>query len=151
MQFERTFDMNLVRWILTHPSVWSHLVDDFHPSKERYQPCDHPEIWYVLARDGEELLGLLMFVPRSGICSEVHIALLPGHGYRRAREAARGAIRYYFAGTISKRLVAIIPSYNWWSQRAARDVGFVEFGRNAKAYQKNGVLYDEVYLGVSRA
>jgi len=142
--------MKLVRWVLTHPSVWPHLVDDFHPAQQDFEPCDHPEIWYVLVRDGEELLGMWMFVPENGVCWEAHTCLLPGHGYRRARQAARELAPWVWQHTPCKRLLAKIPAYNYWALRFARDVGFQQFGVNDKSYQKHGKIYGQVYLGLSR-
>ncbi len=151
MTFERTFDMTLVRWVLTYRTVWPHLVDDFHPPIEKFFPCDHPEIWYITVRDRDELLGLWMLVPENGICYEAHTALLPGHGYRRARRAARELAGWVWEHLPHcERLVAKIPAYNYWALRFTRDVGFVEFGRNERSYRKHGISHTTVLLGLSR-
>jgi hypothetical protein len=93
LTFERTTDYNLIRAIMTHPRVYPAVSDDASPAAADFWPVQHPSFWYVLARDrycGYSVdLGLWLFVPQNAVCWEVHTCLLPKHGYRRAREAAR--------------------------------------------------------------
>lgn len=145
--FERTQDLRLVRSIICHRRVYPHLTDDHSPAVEDYQPPAH--YWYILAFDGEELLGLWALEPRNAVTAEIHTALLPGHGFRRARTAARELARWIFANTTVRRITTSVPDSNRIAGKFAIDAGMREFGRNKLSYLKNGKLWDQVEYGLS--
>src|SRR5689334_2933983 len=97
--FERTQDYNLIRAIITHPKVYRLVTDDSSPKPEAYEPPASDLLWYVLALDGAELLGVFAFFPQSGITAEVHTNLLPCATGRRALEAGQGVIPWMWAQT----------------------------------------------------
>jgi hypothetical protein len=150
LRFERTSDMVLVREVMTHPRVWPFITDDGCPPVNEFQPVEHPGIWYVLCLDDEELLGLWMFVPATSVCFEVHTCLLPGHGYRRSREAAKQAAAWIWANTQCQRIFTNVPMCNVIAMRFAEAAGMVEFGVNARSFLKGGILQDQALLGLSR-
>jgi L-amino acid N-acyltransferase YncA len=148
--FERTLDQDLVRWVLTHDAVWEHTTEDGE-DREAYQPSMDERICYITARDGEELLGLWMFVPQTRRYAwEVHTCLLPGHGARRGRRAARELAALIWKNTPTRVLIAKIPEYNRLALRFAKDVGFVEFGRDSGSYEHGGQVWRQVYLELVR-
>ncbi|MGH9663953.1 MAG: hypothetical protein ACRD9L_05990 [Bryobacteraceae bacterium] len=150
LRFERTWDYSLVREVVTHPKVWPWVTDDFSPAAGDYLPVEHPGVWYMLAWDDGELLGLWAFTPENGVCWEVHTCLLPGHGFRRARAAARGMRAWLWANTPCRRVVTKVPAYNRIAYKFAVDAGLEQFGLNPKSIQKNGRLHDQALLGVSK-
>jgi Acetyltransferase (GNAT) domain len=150
MRFERTYDMALVRQVMTHPRVWPWISDDGSGAPEDFSPVDHPAILYLLCRDGKELLGLWMFVQQSAARLEVHTCLLPGHGFRRGREAAREAAEWIWANTRCHRICTRVPIRNRIAWKFAESAGMTEFGREPKSFLKNGILQDEILLGMSR-
>ncbi len=106
-------------------------------------------IWYVLAMDGEDLIGMWTFVPHNGVCWEVHTYLLPKHGFRRGREAARQMAEWIWRNTPCRRIITV-PRFNRVALEFARDAGMEEFAVNPRSFQKNGILHDQVLLGLSR-
>jgi RimJ/RimL family protein N-acetyltransferase len=148
--FEPTHDLALIRSIFVHPRVWPYISDDGSPAVENFQPIDHAGVLYLLAFDGETLLGLWMFVQQNAVTVEVHTALLPGHGYRRGREAARGAAEWIWAHTKCQRIFTNVPACNRIARKFAEAAGMTEFGTNFKSYLKNKVLQDQTLLGISR-
>jgi hypothetical protein len=149
MRFERTRDMALVRSILTWPTLYDWHSDDGSPAREDYDPPESDAIWYILARDHETILGLWTLVRKNAIEYEVHMNLLPGHGYRRGRVAAREAIAWVWQNTPARRLIAAIPAYNRMAYRFALDAGFQMVGVDPKSVLKRGILYDQAVLGLS--
>ncbi len=148
--FQRTNDYELVRGIITHPRVYPHVSDDFSPAPDLYEPADHPALWYVLVREGGELLGMWMFAPQNFICWEVHMCMLPNGWGERGLEAARALEQWMWENTPCQRIVASIPIQNSLAVRFALKAGMEPFGLNPKSYQKGGVLQDQVLLGASR-
>lgn len=146
--FDRSTDYDLIREIMTHPKMWSWISDDFAGAPDQFQPARHPELLYVLVRDGEELLGMFLLVPHSPIMIEVHTCLLPNAWGLRASSAARDLPKWLALNTRCKRLITQIPDYNRLAVRFAESAGMEEYGRNLKAYMKNGELRDLVLMGM---
>jgi hypothetical protein len=142
--------MRLVREILTHPKIFPWITDDGSPARSEYQPPDHPAIWYVLVFDGEELLGLWMFVPENCATLKVHTCLLPGHGFHRARRAARLMAQWIWDHTTCQRIITDVPRFNRAAAAFARAAGMTEFGTNFRSFLKQGTLHDQILLGMSR-
>ncbi len=142
--------MDLVREIMTHPKVWPHISDDGSPDADRFIPLIHHGIIYLLCYDREELLGLWMFVQQGAATIEVHTCLVPGHGFRRARTAARGAAEWIWEHTQVARICTSVPERNRIALKFAQDAGMVEYGRNPSSFLKDGVLQDQILLGISR-
>lgn len=148
--FERAGDLELVRSVMTHPQIYPHISDDGSPPAEEFEPIDHPAVWYVLAFDGDELLGLFMFIPQGAACWEVHTCLLPASWGARAAAAAAGAAAWLFKQTECRRIVTAVPICNRLALRFARQAGMTQYGVNPNSFLKHGELHDQVLLGLSK-
>lgn len=150
MTFVRTEDMSLVRTVMVNPAIYPHISDDGSPPAEEFQPVDHPSIWYVRVDEGGDLLGLFMFVPHGVACWEVHTCLLPSAWGDHARAAGFGVIEWIWGNTPCCRIITNVPNCNRLALRFAQAAGLENFGVNEKSYLKNGKLYDQIMLGISR-
>ena len=150
MTFERSEDWELIKKIVTHPRVYPAVSDDFSPPASEWEPIKHQDAWYVIARDGEDVLGLWALFPDSRICWKVHTCLLPKSYGERARVAVRGFSAWVWANTPCLRVITDVPDYNRLAMNFALEAGLTEFGVNRKAYMKNGKLHDLVMLGISK-
>jgi len=148
MTFTRSFDFELIGEIMRHPALYQ--ADDYGPAREHFQPRQDPEIRYVLVEDAGDVLGLFILAPQNTICWEIHTRLLPLSWGKRAAEAARGLIAWLWAETFVVRLVTSVPAPNRLAIRFAERAGLKRFGTNLASYQKDGTLYDQVLLGISR-
>lgn len=150
MTFERTTDYHLIKWVVTHPAIWKDVSDDFSPAPEQWEPIQSGLIWYLLVKDGEDLLGLFMLAPENTICWKVHTCLLPIARGRRAKEAAEQGIQWIWENTNCLRIITDVPKYNRQASLFARWSGMTEFGVNEKSYMKSSILHDQIMLGVSK-
>lgn len=150
MIFERSTDYGLIKGIITHPAIWNHASDDFSPTANEWEPHKSALIWYVLVKDGEDLLGLFMLVPENTICWKVHTCLLPIARGSKAKQAAEQGIHWVWANTPCLRLITDVPKYNRQASLFSRWAGMAEFGVNPKSYKKNGELQDVMMLGISK-
>jgi RimJ/RimL family protein N-acetyltransferase len=148
--FERSFDYTLIRGILTHDKIWPHISDDGSPPREEYRPIEHDAIWYVIVRDGDKLLGLWVFTPQNAVCWEVHTALLPAAWGPRGQHAARLLPGWIWANTPCRRIVTNVPETNRLALHFAVKSGMKIYGVNRQSWMKNGVLCDQICLGLSQ-
>ncbi len=150
MTFARLDDLNVIAETITHPRIYSHVSDDFSPSREAFVPADHPSLYYLGAWDQQEYLGLWMFAPSNSICWEVHTCLLPHAWGRRAIEATRGAAEHIWTQTQCSRIITSVPAYNSLALRLAESAGMTRYGVNQKSFLKNGSIHDQILLGISK-
>ena len=149
MTFERTENAALIRAIVTHPKVWPHVGDDFTPCADAWRPQFAPYLLYLLAKDGDEVLGVFAYEIR-GACWEVHLAMLPGAWGPRASLAWAEMLAWLWAHTPCRRLIASVPAYNRIALHFAKRGGMRQFAVNERSYMKDGVLHDQILLGLSR-
>ena len=150
IRFERTYDLALVKSIVTHPALYEFLSDDFFSPAEDFRPNDAPQIVRLLAYEGDELLGLFSASPINAILWQVDHALLPSSWGRRAREAAKAFFAWLWENTPAVKAVGFTPGANALALRFARSLGMRECGRLARCYQKHFQLQDLVIFEKDR-
>jgi RimJ/RimL family protein N-acetyltransferase len=139
-----TTDQQFIADCVTHELVWDKLVDDGSPPKELYFPPMQGVTWL---RAGE--YGVFALHKLNHITSEAHTILLPT-ARGKSVEIGKSALKFAFENCDVKRIVTNVPEYNVLALRLALKVGFKEIGVNAKSFQKNGILYDQIFLGISK-
>lgn len=150
MTFERTFDAALIRKVFTDPAIYPHITDDSCPSPDQWQPTMHEAVWYVLVKDGDELLGVWMLVPHNAICYEIHTCLLPASWGARAEQAAKELAAWVWDNMPARRVITNVPRCNRLALRFAKRAGMTEFGVNKRSFLKHGQLHDQIMLGISK-
>lgn len=146
---DRTFDLDLVKRVMTHRRIYPHISDDGSPSPEEFHPIEHDQVIYLHARD-DETLGVFMLHPHNTACFEVHTCMLPRAWGDKAKISANLGTEWMFRNTQCSRIMTNVPTYNRVALEFARACGMEEFGRNPKSFLKNGVLYDQHMLGLSK-
>jgi len=150
IRFERSFDYELVRRVMTNPAIYPHISDDGSPLAGEYRPIEHEAIWYVAAYDGDELLGIWMFCPQNAVCWEVHTCLLPSAWGERGQIAARLLPLWIWANTNCRRIVSNVPTTNRLALHFAAKAGMRLFAVNEASYLKYGQLCDQAMFGLSK-
>jgi RimJ/RimL family protein N-acetyltransferase len=155
IHFERSFDYELIRRILTHEKIWPHISDDYSPPATEFRPIESTAAWYIVVRDiypdagPEEVLGLWMFVPQNSVCWEVHTCLLPTAWGDRGQRAARMLPDWIWQHTHCRRIITNVPSTNRLALHFAVKAGMTIYGVNRASFLKHGTLCDQVCLGIS--
>ena len=119
MTFERSTDYELIRLIIKHPKIWPHIGDDNAGSPEDFKPIEHSSVWYVVARDNDELMGLWILVPENSICYDLHTCLLPTAWGPKAAQAAAEMQSWIWTNTPCRRLITRVPRLNRLALRLA--------------------------------
>jgi RimJ/RimL family protein N-acetyltransferase len=149
--FERTADLGLVRSILTDPGVYPYIADDFSPAREDFAVNAHPDIRYVLAIDGGRLAGMFVFLPRSAIRWDVHVAMLRKVPPAVTHRAGREIVAWLWENTACQRLVAEVPVCNKAAVRfGLQAMEMKAFGRDRAAFARHGQLQDLILMGIGR-
>ena len=104
---------------------------------------------WVMVSEGDTSLGVFMLNPLNCICYEVHTALLP-EAWGRSVEITKDGVLWLFENTPCRRVITNVPEYNRKALLLAKKTGMVQFGINPKSFLKNGVLYDQIMLGLSK-
>ncbi len=150
MTFQRTRDWALVKWIATHPMIWPNITDDFAPEPADWKPRTDEEIIYLIARDGDEVLGMFIFFPDNPVCWDVHVCMLPSAWGPRSLAAFLEMFQWVWANTNCMRIVGAVPKWNRRAALFALKAGMECFGINRKSHKKYGTLHDMALFGVSK-
>lgn len=141
---------HVIERILTEPAVYRRITDDYSVPVEYFRLPQSGGFRYALAMVDTRAAGALVLAQRSGVCYEVHFAMLPEFWGEAARRVAEEAPGWIFRETPCRRLVAEIPACNPAAMRMARLAGMKECGRHAQAWQKWGRMHDVVVFGLSK-
>lgn len=150
LRYERTFDYDRVWRIIAEPRIYRAIMDDGAPADPgEFVVAAYESIWYVLCYDGPELLGCFALFPQNSTTWQVHTILLP-QAWGRATDAARGFVEWVWANTPCLRITTVVPVFNRLALRLAEKAGMVKFGTDTGSFLKNGQLYDQILLGISK-
>lgn len=148
MTFERTFDYELVRQIMTHPAVYEGIRDDTAPSAEDFEPERSDRLWYILVtEDAGRVLGLFVCFLHNAVCWEAHTCLLPHCRGREALAVYKAGHAWLREHTTCRKVIGAISPDNRPALWMALSSGLKRIGLNTKSVLKHGQLCDQVWVG----
>lgn len=142
---ERTTNRDFITACVTHPNSWNATTDDEWGSSELYFPPINEDTIWLKAGDH----GVFLVIKQNMVTYEVHGYFLPSIKGKSV-EIGKDLIRWVFDNLPCKRLITSVPNFNVESLRMIKKSGMTEYGVNPKSFQKDGVLYDQTLLGVSK-
>lgn len=143
MIVNHTNDKAIINRILKNDDVWSRVAEE-GVTKDEYDAPDGP--YYVV---DDTWQALLIGHWKNDVTIEVHINVIPEFRHK-AREFADLAVKWFWDNTRCQKLVAEIPEIFPDVVKFAKKSGFKPEGVNSLSYRRNGVLYDQFYLGLIR-
>jgi RimJ/RimL family protein N-acetyltransferase len=146
----RSRDYRAIRALCTHPSIFPLIADDFHPDPTAWKPPENEQIVYLLARDQQGPFGFGIFHPLNLACWNAHFGFLPRSYGGDARMSFKRMLAWMWKNTTARKVVGEISRDNTLAIRFARSVGCEIYGMNKKSLLRDGVLRDQVCLGISR-
>jgi RimJ/RimL family protein N-acetyltransferase len=146
MKIARTHDMDAVRQILAHPSVWPHIHDD---GATKPAPIDVDGVYWLMVDDGD-IGGVFLLHPHNFVTYEVHTCLLPRIWGTGSMTAGKLALEWIFENTRCQKVITHVPANNPLALRFARRNGLKDEGVNRKSFMKGGVLLDQHVLGITK-
>jgi len=150
VRFERSYDFKLIGAIMRHEKLYDICADDYQPARGDFEPREDELIWYLLVKEADEILGLIILAPQNYVCAEIHVRFLPQAWGNLSRVAIREAVQWVWNNTPCVRLVAFCPSYSTVAVRFMHRAGFEVYGINEHSWQRDGQIYDQILMGISR-
>lgn len=145
MRLNRTYDVGAVNRILLHPAIADQLCDD-HTVGATITECESKE--WIGVYVGSDLCGVFLLIPQNSVTVEIHTALLPCIWGRQSKQAGKMLLDLIFSRY--HKAVTSVPSSNRVAAWFAGSLGFKHEGVNRLSFLKNGVLLDQVMMGVTR-
>jgi RimJ/RimL family protein N-acetyltransferase len=147
VQVKRIYDPRII--LAVAEEMWDTIVDDSPITIEDFEPpMDDLHRWYA-TYDDDELVSVWYLHQLNHIMWQLHIHYRPkywGTGVSTAH--AKAALKKVWVNTKAKKLYATIPDYAKPVLDLAKRTGFKQEGRIKRAYQKDGILYDLIQIGV---
>ena len=138
----KTESVEDIMTVLSHPEIWERVredgIDDFTP------PIDENHIYLI----DRPITGLFIAHWINAITMECHVQVLPEHR-KGAHEFGKKVIQWIRDNTHCKKLVAQIPFIYPDVAKFAESKGFLYEGINRHSYLKNGLIYDQYYMGLA--
>jgi RimJ/RimL family protein N-acetyltransferase len=145
---ERTRDYSLLWQIVMSDSIYRITSDDFSPAPRNWKLVESEECIYLLARQGEKVLGFCAFHPVNGVTFAAHLCFLSRGPANQ--DAFRLMLAWMWRSTRATRIVGSIPDYNRSAIKFCERAGCQIFGINPQSWMKDGRLRDLILLGISR-
>ena len=147
MIISETTDIDLIKSILSNPEIYDRIADDKAPSVEDFEPVPPSDFVYYLTDD--ENIGLVFLHWKNGVALEGHVHVLKEHR-DKAMTFSEKALKWIWKNTGALKIVVSIPSIYPDVVRFVEKNGFEREGLRRGSYMKNGVLCNQVLLGLSR-
>lgn len=143
----RTFDTPLVQEILSHPKLLrrsgSKAVMVFDPEQQQ-------DLYYLLAIEGAEVLGLIVFHQQNAGCYQGHVNYLPNHWGKGLEKYTKEAISWMFENADCRKIFAFIPARYPEIKRHSILAGMEVEGILKSSYRVDDTVYSQYIMGVSK-
>lgn len=149
MNLEMTQDMDLVKSILFIPEIWERAAEDGANQNEYEPSCGNMSGWLIVA-EKEKPLGIILAHYDNTATLKIHPYLLKAFRFR-GREMMNLLYEWFLSlpEKLSKIIISI-PETEKKVKNFANKVGFIDEGFNRESYLKNGNLYGQWCLGITR-
>jgi len=145
MYLARIYDVDLINSVLMHPSIADHLCDD-NSVGAKVQDAESLE-WIGVHKNGA-CHGVFLLIPQNSVTVDIHTALLPDVRGKESKQAGKLLLDLIFSRYF--KAVTSVPSNNRVAAWFAGSLGFKHEGVNRQSFLKNGVLLDQVLMGMTR-
>lgn len=145
-------DLQLIKSIITHGSIWPYVHDDLVENKEDFyiSPPVKDFIYYLGVKDNKQIVGLFMLNRCNSVTYEIHTCLLKAGRGEAAIQHAKDVVEWIFNNTQCQRLITQVPENNSPAYRLALAAGLTQYGLNENAFKLKNKLQSIKLLGISR-
>lgn len=151
MRIERTFDEQVVKSVMLHPAIWATVAEETQ-DPEKWEPEMVADCWLQIVCDGK-LIGLYNIHAHNSVTLEIHAQVLPEYRSEYAKESSRQVLQWILDSEDAagyEKVIAQIPTLYPQVKHFTLNAGFQEEGLNRLSYRKDGKLYDQWLLGITR-
>jgi RimJ/RimL family protein N-acetyltransferase len=148
MDISVTLDMQMVRDILMEPDIWERAAEDGVDKESFYPGTDAFSIW-LLCLEENEAIGIILVHTDTSVSVKMHPYLRKKHR-QKGRAMMKAFYEWMLESTDTNKINVTIPECEQKVINFAKKVGFKKEGLNRDSYQKNGQLYGQQNLGITR-
>lgn len=150
IEIQRSRDWALIKKLATDPAIFPHIYDDYTRDPAKWSPAETELVHYLVASDGEGVFGFGIFMPDTWTCWKAHIGFLPRSYGAKALTSFKVMLRSMWENSRAARIVGEVCQENRRAIQFALRAGFVAYGVNRRSRLRDGVLHDQVCLGISK-
>ena len=144
---ERTFDTALVQGILSTPTL---LRRSGVKSEKVFDPELQTNIFFLVATEGDDVMGLVVFHAQNEGCYQGHVNYLPDHWGESLERYTKEAIAWMFENTDCRKIFAFIPSMYPEIKKHALLAGMTVEGNMIDSYFIDGMTYSQTLMGIAK-
>lgn len=148
LTLEICYDMDLIKELITDPYVWDKAAEDGLNANDFFPGQDAFTIW-LLCYDGDTIVGIILLHTDTSVSLKLHIYMIKEHE-KRGRKMMMLFYRWFIENTTSEHVSAFIPKCFQKTINFAKKVGMRHEGLMRNSYKKNGVLYGQEILGITK-
>lgn len=134
----------MIESVLFHPGVLEHISEDDANHRNL------PEGLYLGGFVDGVCVGVLIVIPVSRWCADVHVHVLPEHRKQHSEMFGKNVVSWVWDNTTLNKMTAQIPFCCENVKRFAERMGFGVEGVNRQSWRKHGQFWDSWYLGMVR-
>ena len=147
MLIDRSYNEKEIKSVITHPDIYPRLINENSPPPEEWHPAKGRI--YLVGYDPNPF-GVISANQKTDIQFIVHFQVIPEFRKTHAVPFAEKGIQWLWDNTDARKLVAEVPDFHQNVIKFATNVGFKVEGVNYKSCLKDGLLYNQIYLGLSK-
>jgi len=149
MIVKRTHDIELIESVMLRDDIFAVIAEDGQTKQDQdfdtYKNC-----FLSLAVDGQ-LIGIYVIHPQNQITIEIHAHVLPEYRKQHSKESGRKALDWIINNVPQcEKVIAKVPSIYENVYLFCLANGFTEEGVNRLSYKKDGKIYDQYMLGITK-
>lgn len=149
MTSERTFDVNLIKNIVTRDDIWKTVAEDGQ-KKEDFIPFTKADCWLKVT-SGADCVGLFLFERKNKVLLEVHPFILTEFRGKIGHLAGVEHLKWIYKNDPKcQKIIGSVPVIYKHVKMFANMLGYRDEGISKASYMKNGRLHDQWYLGITR-
>jgi len=142
-------DIDEIRSVFTHPDIWATIAED-NQTPDEFTVDLSSEMYVAVLVDGL-IIGFYAFRAINGIELDIHAQILPDYRKKYALASGKLIIDWVFDNLPEcHKLTAQIPFLYPNVKEFALKQGLQVEGVNRSSYRKNGKIYNQWHLGITR-
>jgi len=145
---ERSFNEGEIKSVITHPDIYPRLCNENSPKPEEWRPARNRI--YLTGKVDSKAIGVTSYNRKTDIQYVVHFQVIPEYRKSHAIKFAQKSIKWLWDNTDAQKIVAEVPEFHENVVKFSLKVGFEIEGKNKQSVMKDGRLFDQYYLGLTK-
>ena len=151
IDIQMTTDMELVRSILVEPDIWERAAEDGIDQDTWYPGYNSMTAWLLCIED-DDVIGVILLHTDTAVSLKMHPYLRKEHR-QKGRVMMASFYKWLLENTeleTVNKINTVIPEYQKKVINFAKKVGFHKEGVSRESCRKNGQLYGQQNMGITR-